>query len=436
MAKEPEIQGVNKKDREVFEKYVSSHPIVVVDPSAPSRARLGRVLNEMGAKMHNIKLCSSYQEGIESIEKLNPGVVISEYNLKTSSGFDLFRASRMMFPDKKQTVFILVTGSASQSNVARAAEEDVDTFVIKPYSTDMLKKIMINGTKEKINPSPYVKLIEEGKELMFAAKCDEAIKKFEAAKPLVREPTLACYYIGQAEFLKKAFEDAENSYETGLGFNHIHFKCLTSLFDLLMTEERYADAYEIVKKIAKYFPANPERINTVLRLAIITENYPDIEDYYKLYIEIDLRTEEMIKYISAALIIMGKYFLMQSRDDNALAAFKKAATSCMGQTKFLRIIIENLVEYNHPKEADEYLRKFDGADLQSDDYMVADYLVASKVLDANESIKRGMDLLEQRKVSNFLVYKTLYNQFVAQNKEEQASEIKIKVETEFPEKSL
>ena len=47
--------------------------------------------------------------------------------------------------------------------MARAAEEDVDTFIIKPYTASMLKQALSAAVVSKLKPSLYAQLIEQGK---------------------------------------------------------------------------------------------------------------------------------------------------------------------------------------------------------------------------------------------------------------------------------
>ena len=264
------------------------------------------------------------------------------------SGLDLLQEQKVAYSkaELNQTLFVLLTGNSSQSAVARAAEEDVDTFIIKPYTKDLLRKTLENTVHQKLNPSRYLQLIEEGKDHLFKKRYDEAIELFEEAMLENNEPTLACFYAGQAEFMKTAMSNAETKYEKGLSYNKIHYKCLVGLFDLLMVQEKYNEAYGIIRKLAQYFPANPKRLNSVLRVAILTDNFDDIDGYYQIYLQITERNEELTKHMCSALVVAGKYYLQKDMHAKALQIFESAAISSAGRSQFLAYIIATLIDYN------------------------------------------------------------------------------------------
>lgn len=78
--------------------------------------------------------------------------------------------------------------------------------------------------------------------------------------------------------MEKLLGNASKDYHMGLRYNEIHFKCLVSLFDILMDQKKFVEAYDIVKKIADYFPKELSRRGSVIHLAVITKNYEDMEN--------------------------------------------------------------------------------------------------------------------------------------------------------------
>jgi tetratricopeptide (TPR) repeat protein len=113
----------------------------------------------------------------------------------------------------------------------------------------------------KTQPSDYLKLISQGKELLENNQLDDAMTVFELAMHQGSKPGLACFYEGLVNFKKEFLDGSQTSYEKGLSFNKIHYKCLVALFDLFMSLHKYEAAYEIVQKIVRFFPANPKRFS-------------------------------------------------------------------------------------------------------------------------------------------------------------------------------
>jgi len=346
------------KEQRVFEGYIKSKRILIADSGATSRAGLSQVLINLGAKSNLIKVASSLPDALTEMESHKPEIVICDYDLGGRCGLDLLQSQRKQHPEMANRLFVLVTGNTSQTAVARAAEEDVDCYVLKPFTPSILRQTLLRTALAKIQPSPYHQKIEEGKKLLFESKADEAIAVFRAAKALDKSPSLACFYEAQAELVKKALKAAEGDLQDGLQYNKIHYKCMTGLFDLLLEQKRFPEAYDVAKRISQYFPANPERLTQVLKLAIQTGSYDDVERYYQMFCKIDERNEEVNKYVCAALIVCGKYYLQKNLSTRALELFSKAAITGAGRTKVLSEIILSLAEQGLAARGPEFLKRF------------------------------------------------------------------------------
>jgi two-component system chemotaxis response regulator CheY len=348
----------NDPQADLFRKYIADKRILIADESAVARTSIASMMGQMGAKTALMVLCSNLRDAQQEIERFKPNLVMCDYDLSGGAGLELLQAQRAQNPDSNSRVFVLITGNTSQTAVARAAEEDVDTYILKPFTPATLRAQIIKAVLTKTHPDDYTKTIQEGKKQLQSGQIDDAMKTFESARGMNGTPALACFYLGQTNLMKESVPVAEGSYQEGLGYNKIHYKCLVGLYDVLYSQKRYNEAYEIVKKISQYFPANPQRLTTVLRLAIMTKSYEDVERYYQVFTKIEGRTEETIRYVCAALVVCGKYYLATSHMTRALELFQKAAVTAGGRVKILQEIVMALAAENMTKEATEYMKRF------------------------------------------------------------------------------
>jgi len=383
--------------KEVLKKFLETNEVLIVDKNTSSRSRLMKTMLDLGSAKHMIFSCGSVTEAEEYIKTKKIGIVLSDYLIGGGSGFDLFKMLRAKDVNNKHLCLILVTSNISQSAVAKAAEEDVDSFVIKPYTVQSIQENLLSTVAAKVQPSKYMLAIEEGKSLIGSGDYDGALKVLHESLALHPKPALALFYIGQADYLKALKEDAADSYNKGLGFNNIHYKCLVGLFDLLIKDNKYTEAYEVVKKISKYFPSNPERLSQVVHLTVKTCNYQDMPLYYDLFKEFEERTSATINYMGAGLYIAGKHFLLENNYALAMQMFDCVAVSCSEFTKFLRAIVSLLVEHDKGSDAAKFLTRFpSGADAM-EDFIVANYLVTYATnKDNNHLIKAGLDMYNKK----------------------------------------
>jgi CheY-like chemotaxis protein len=382
--------------KEVFKKFISENEILVVDKNPGSRNRLLKIVCDLGAKRHMVHTASGLVEASGILKEKQISLVLSDYMVAGGSGFDLFKLLREQQPEKKDLCLVLVTSNISQTAVAKAAEEDVDSFIIKPYTLQSIQENLISTVVAKVKPSDYILKIEEGKEFIHAGELDAATECLQEAMKMNSKPALAMFYMGQIEYMRKYVEEAQGSFQGGLSFNTIHFKCLVGLYDLFLKEKKFTEAYQIVKKISKYFPANPDRLTQILRLAVRTENFQDMQFYYDIFISLEERTSTLTNYMGAGLFVSGKYFIKNSDFKNGMQCFDNIAVSCSEFTKFTRATITFLVEVNRTSDAHKYLSRFPAGSKNDEDYLVSDYIIASgENTETSTLLKKGFEIFNQ-----------------------------------------
>lgn len=361
----------------IFREHVLKTDVLIVDKNPSSRSRLLKIMYDMGCNRAKIHTAGSLIEAEDLVKSKPVGIVLSDYFIGGGSGFDLFKMIRAQGAHNKHLTLILVTSNISQTAVAKAAEEDVDSFIIKPYTIQSIQENLISTIAAKVKPSNYILKTEEGKDLIERKMYNEAIMVLEEALKLHPKPALALAYIGQAQYLQQKIESAEGSYTSGLKLNNIHYKCLVGLYSMFMERQMWSEAYQVVKKIAKFFPANPDRLAEIIRLAVRTENYEDMQMFYEIFTGLDERNEVMTKYIGAGMYVSGKHLLLNQRPEDALKFYEQIVVSCSEFPKFIRGVITSLVEYDYVEQAEKYLTRFRNDEHETEHYLVSDFMVQS-----------------------------------------------------------
>lgn len=383
------------KKRELFKEFLGKNKVLIVDKSSASRRRLTKTLVDMGCSRQKIFPVAHFSEAMDVFEREDPKLVLSDFKIQGGSGFDLFQKCREEKKKLDETTLVLVTSNISQSSVAKAAEEDVDSFIIKPYTVKSLEKSLVTAVINKLYPSEYMKTIDAGKEKMFAGEYEQALELFTSAISMNKSPSLAYFYKGQAQYFLDKANEAKDDYEQGLAVNKIHFKCQVGLFELFIKEKKYFEAYDVVKNIAKYFPANPERLKQVVRLAVMTENYLDLMDYYEIFTTLEERSPEVVNYVCSGLYVLGRYEFFRGNKETAKEAYEKLLVSCMGEAKFLRAVIGKYVEENMYSEAQAALKRYPAGSEGSESHSVSKYLANSGSMSLDEKISGGLDLFNK-----------------------------------------
>jgi CheY-like chemotaxis protein len=422
-----------EKKLNLFKEFLKTNQVLIIDKSSASRRRLTKTIVDMGGKRNLVHSVAHFQEAVDIINEHKPQLVLSDFDLKGGSGFDLFKEYRDTLPDEKKATLILITSNISQSAVAKAAEEDVDSFIIKPYTVKSLEKSLVKAVIAKLHPSNYIKKIDEGKELLVNKEFEKALEVFKEAVQLHKKPSLALFYEGQAKYFLEMKESAQSDYKEGLSFNSIHYKCQIGLYELLMSEKRHLEAYEVVKNIAKYFPANPDRLQEVIRLAMITENYADMDQYYEIFVNLDHRTDSVVNYVCSGLYILGKFYFQNALEKKGRDIFEKVGVSCAGRSKFLRAMINELVKYRFHDDAQRLLSRFPAGENESEDYLVSEYLAQSAEAGEANNIQNGLGLINKG-IKDYQCFKIMINAMRAEGYSDKVAEYETQAKALWPER--
>ena len=182
--------------KEVFKKFVLESEVLVVDKNPGSRNRLLKILCDLGAKRHMVHTASGLVEANGILKEKKISLVLSDYMVVGGSGFDLFKLLREQQPENKDLCLVLVTSNISQTAVAKAAEEDVDSFIIKPYTLQSIQENLISAVSAKIQPSTYMLKIQEAKALIQSVELEKAEIILKEAMSLHKRPALALFLHG------------------------------------------------------------------------------------------------------------------------------------------------------------------------------------------------------------------------------------------------
>ncbi len=156
--------------------------ILVVDDMANMRKTLRSMLFMIG-----YKTITEADDGDSALTKLRGGpidLVIADWNMPRMPGVELLSEIRddSMLRDLP---FIMITAEIDDAQITRAAEEDVDGYIIKPFVVSTLEKKIIAVMEKKANPSQAEAFIKLGTAYMDSGMLSEALVELDKAKALL-----------------------------------------------------------------------------------------------------------------------------------------------------------------------------------------------------------------------------------------------------------
>jgi tetratricopeptide (TPR) repeat protein len=384
-------------------EYVENKKILILDQSGTTRSQLSKLLQELGANRDNIFNLRYPGEAKAIMAKEEISIVLSEFEVDGVPSLPLFEKVMQRFSDRDRTL-ILVTKNAAQSTVAQAMEEEVDSYILKPFVYNYIKENLVKTFFAKEHPSTTQKRIFEARQKILEKKWDEA-------QPIVKEllnagsksPAIAYYLQGSIFLGKEQVPEAKQFFQKALKVQNSHFKSLNALYDIYYREEDYENALEMIEMIRRMLPLSPKKLEQLfviyrklempLEILKITADYKDLDEKHRSLIFTAIDT----------LLYVGKAFVKEDRLDLAHEAFLTAIGFSGFDFDVISQIVIHLVDNRKEKMAEFLLSKTKTEDRASEEFMVLDFKVNSLSGGDNYIFSRAKDLIKAN-VADAVVY--------------------------------
>jgi DNA-binding response OmpR family regulator len=365
---------------------------LIVEPSSAFSSSLQSTLISMGLSSSQILTTKRFDDAKRIIEERKPKLLVTEYEVEQFFGLALIELQEKHY-DEMSRISVVVSKNNSDSAVAEAAEEQIDAFILKPFSPDAFQKKLAMVVLRKNSPSPYIKKIQGGKRRVESKELDEAILEFNQAKPLEAKPTLAHFYAGETLLAQGKTAEALLEFKAGRAHQPLHYKCLTGEFEGLIGEKRYKEAYALVSIIQKNYPITSHRLGQIFITAVLTSHFEDLPMYYELFLKIESRSPELVKLTSLALLTAGRFAIQNNQIPKACEYFKMGAVASGKSFDFLNKVINEFIKIKAPTEAQLFLADISHSERGTPRYCQLSFRVDELVLSKDQLIEQGRKLV-------------------------------------------
>ena len=240
----------------MLEDDLSASSAMVVDSNPTSRSILVSQLRDFG--MRKVVQCARLADARRQLEYRKFDVVLCELHFagESSSGQDLLDDLRRNQLLPFSTVFIMVTGEATYTKVAEAAESALDGYLLKPHKAMHLGERLRQARIRKASLQEIFTAIEAQE---FDAAADLCLHRFETrglfwlyAARVGAELMLRVGKYDQAQKLYQAVVDAKTLPWAKLGVARALLdegqtaKAVSTLENLISEDPNYTDAYDVM----------------------------------------------------------------------------------------------------------------------------------------------------------------------------------------------
>ncbi len=115
----------------------TSIKVLIVDDFATMRRILKNILKQLGFK--NLLEADDGTTALESLERNDIDLIISDWNMPKMTGLELLKAVRVSQKYAK-VPFLMVTAEAQKQNVIEAVQAGVSNYVVKPFTAEAISE--------------------------------------------------------------------------------------------------------------------------------------------------------------------------------------------------------------------------------------------------------------------------------------------------------
>lgn len=335
----------DKNNKYILEYFEPKHWLII-ESSSSSRVSIKKTLTQIGAQMSNMIDADNIVDAEKLMVEKKPHFIITNKIVSGMSSLSLFNLHLKTNPNRIKAGFFVITEENSLAEVAWALEYEMEGIISLPLNGATVIRTVLEGVKRKINPTQYTTKLEEGRTIYIDDQLDKALELIRNAVQLDEHPYESYSLIGEIYTKKKLTKEAITSFEESVKHNSKFFKSLNRLSYLYYQEKDFKKSYDMNLLMVQRFPVSPERIPDLIRLSIINKKYEDILNYFKLFQGIQNPSIEMQNYLSAALAILGKYFVSTHDTERAVEALRDAFKFSNGKYEILKSVTLSFQKLN------------------------------------------------------------------------------------------
>ena len=413
-------------------QFLSQNNCLIVEPSSPFLQNMTACLVSLGAVKANVQYAMRFEDAYPLLEAHKPKLVIMEYQIGEHFGLQLIdRLDQLVGEDNRIAIF--ATRNSSDSAVAEAAEEQVDAYILKPFSMGEFKEKLEETIQRKASPNPYHQKIRAGKKAVVDGDFAAAQKEFESAKLSSAKPSLAHYYSGYLYEKQNQIQRTIIEYKMGLSLTPLHYRCLVGEFDALYHVKKYEEAYELVKDIKANYPVSPQRFGKILITSVYSKHLGDLPELYRIYTSFQNRPPELVKITVATFKLAARVMLKENQLQKAYEYFDMGAMASGLNWEYMSDSIRELLNANATNFVEEIFKKVPRQHQATDLFQLLNFYLKAKTAPANDAFEFGKKILNTMPKGEMEFYRILVDLAVKTGRKLLAEDIINKAVLEFPD---
>ncbi|MEE8484587.1 MAG: tetratricopeptide repeat protein [Nitrospinota bacterium] len=272
--------------------------------------------------------------------------VICDILMPRMPGLELLRTVREE-PTLRDIPFLMVTADGSDSQVALAAEEEVDGYVVKPFVAKTLEEKIKAILHKKTNPSEVDVHLKLGIVYKDGKMYEKALGEFQKAIEIEPDSARTLLSIGEIHDLMGNEEKAEEYIQQSTAANPSYIKAHQKMSDFYTKQGNEEKAISALSNAVAISPNNTDRQIAVGKMHLKNGNKEEAEKAFRTATEIDPKNAKL-RYD------VGEAYLAEGMDEKAADSFRGSLNLTEDVHVYNRLGIALRRKHKYEEAANEY----------------------------------------------------------------------------------
>lgn len=413
-------------------EFLRDKNVLIVDSSKNFSHVMQRAFIEMGVKLDQIRIAYDDRSARMFLSR-RPDVIVSEFKVGPTEGLGYAALQGEYQPQRQKRIFLMVTGGAHENVVAESVEEEIDGYLLKPFSSQQFVERILQIVDEKLKPSRYAQALETVKYLLRLGEADKAKSLALAAAEMDGRTPAVYAHLGEAHLLAGEYREALAAFEAGLALNPRHYRCLRKKIETYLAQDQKLLAYRSLRLFLEVFPMNPDVLARAFALCVATRSLDDMAEYYEAYKEQEQRSPELKEVVYETFFEAAEIAIK----DEDLARAKEFFTCGIAASGRHEESVERAVRRLNEKAcfelAQEIFSMYPKDRVGSDHYRSVEFLISKNSLPPDQIVERGRQVIHSGKVTPE-VYLEVIHQLAKMQKDKAADSVVYEAIRKFPDK--
>lgn len=405
--------------------HLGTQSCLIYEPSMALAVSLRTGLQALGVPQGQIWIATKLSQATTFMTEKHPTIFIGELALQDPEEQRLLEMFES-FHDESKRMMIITGSSIELPFIAEAAEGQIDSYALKPFSPDAFRQIFLRTFVQKLSPSEYFDKISEARVLRKSGRLEDALRSLDEAKSLSPKSARAHFLSGEVQERLGFTDRAIEQYREARAKQPSHYGSIVAEFEIHYREMNFEEATKLVPLIRSLFPVSAFRLAQLIETVAHSKTYSELEPLFECYRKLEKKSDNLVEIAETAFFMAGRSALAKNENDSgierAMKFFEMGSQVSLRRFHYIEKVTNLLILAKAFKEAEHFLTKTEAEETNTPSYHRMSFMVAQHTANAVELMNRGRQLVFAG-LANADIYRIVVKLFAQADKQTMAESI-------------